>query len=96
MPLLSAHSTFPRRSAQASPGGIRAKGKGMQVPLRPSGILSATVVSTVFFGQFQLSIPAQPSGYLASPVMLAKSKGIHLRRTERASLEGAFVVTPRA
>ena len=63
----------------------------MQVPLRPSGILSATVVPTVCFGQFQLSIPAQPSGYPASPVMFAKGKGIHLRRTEQTSLEGTFM-----
>src|SRR5262245_24037437 len=32
--------------------------------VRPSGILSGTVVPTVLFGQFQLSFPAQRSGYL--------------------------------
>jgi hypothetical protein len=69
---------LPRRSAQALPGGIRDK--------RPSGILSGTVVPTVFFGQFQLSFPAQPGGYLASSVMFAKNQWHPLPRNEASKL----------
>ena len=88
MPLLSAHST-----SQGDPHRLRRAESAQRVagPCAPFWNSLSTVVSTVFFGQFQLSIPAQPSGYLASPVMLAKSKGIHLRRRERASLEGTFI-----
>jgi len=88
MPLLSAHST-----SQGDPQRLRRAESAQRVagPCAPFWNSLSTVVSTVFFGQFQLSIPAHPSGYLASPVMLAKTKGIHLRRTQRASLEGLFI-----
>src|SRR4026208_2142104 len=88
MPLLSAHST-----SQGDPHRLCRVESAQRVagPCAPFWNSLSTVVSTVCFGQFQLSIPAQPSGYLASPVMLAKSKGIHLRRRERASLEGTLI-----
>jgi hypothetical protein len=56
--------------------------------MRPSGILSGTVVPTVIFGQFQLSSPARPRRILAPPVMLARSEGIFIKRVTR-SLEGS-------
>ena len=62
---------LPGRSAQALPGGIRAQACSALCALlefpQPDG-------TTAFFGQFQLSSPAQPSGCLAPPVMFVETR----------------------
>ena len=54
---------MPLRFAPKPLGAIRERFAGRNLrtvescPVRPSGILSTTVVPTVLFGQFQLSLP---------------------------------------
>jgi hypothetical protein len=67
---------LPWRSANVSPGGSCAQVYGVLCALLEFS--QPRFYNRGFFGQFQLSFPAQRSGFLATPVMVAKRKAIPL------------------